>query len=362
MPHLVAYITGHGFGHATRTAAVIAALAARVGDLQATIVSSAPETVFRLNLDMPFAYRPQALDVGVIQHDSIRLDIGATLEVVATQLAGQPAVIAAEADFLWQVRADLVLADIPPAAFPIARAAGIPAIGMSNFSWDWIYADYVSEYPEYAYVLAAIRQAYGQADLFLRLPFHGPCDAFPATRDIALVARRARRPRSDVRRRLGLDASRPVVLLSFGGFDLTGVNWDAVETLSECQFLATQPLPRPLRNVTALRLDGCRYEDVIGQSDAVITKPGYGIVSDCLANRVPVLYTSRGTFPEYAPLVDGLTRFGVAQFISNEDLLAGCWREPLFALLRQPAAWMDLSTDGAQAAAEILATFLAQRH
>jgi hypothetical protein len=361
MSHLVAYITGHGFGHSTRTAAVIAALAARVPGLCVTIVSTAPEALFRLNLDLPFAYRRQALDVGVIQHDSIRLDARATLEAVAHQMAAQSALMAAEAAVLRRDRADLVLADIPPAAFPIARAAGLPAVGLSNFSWDWIYATYVHEFPEFAFLLPAIRDAYGQADLFLRLPFHGPCDAFPMIRDIPMVARRARRPRAEVRHPLGLDESRRVVLLSFGGFELAGVDWQAVEALTDFQFVATQPLSRPLRNVRMLDLDGCRYEDVIGQADAVITKPGYGIVSDCLANRVPLLYTSRGTFPEYAPLVDGLTRWGVARFITNDELLAGCWREPLIALLDLPPTWADISADGANEAAGILAGILAQR-
>jgi L-arabinokinase len=101
-------------------------------------------------------------------------------------------------------------------------------------------------------------------------------------------------------------------------------------------------------------MDGFRYEDLVAQADAVITKPGYGIVSDCLANRVPVLYTSRGEFAEYACLVAGLQRFGVSRFIENADLLAGAWREALAGLLGQPRIWEDLPADGAHVAAEIL--------
>jgi hypothetical protein len=361
MTQVVAYITGHGFGHSTRTAAVVAALAERLPALRVTIVSTAPETLFRLNLNLPFEFRRQGLDIGVVQQDSIRLDARATLAATARLLESQPALIEAEAARLRRDGADLVLADIPPAAFPIARAAGIPGIGISNFTWDWIYAEYVAALPEFADLVPAIRDAYRQADLLLRLPFHGPCDAFPVIRDIPMVARRAQRSREEVRRRLGLDGSHPVVLLSFGGFELTGVDWAAVERLTDFQFVVTQPPPWRLRNVQVLELDGCRYEDVIGQSDAVITKPGYGIVSDCLVNRVPVLYTSRGAFPEYAPLVEGLTRWGVSRFISNDDLLGGRWHEGLSALLALPPAWPELPADGAAQAAQIITTFLKQR-
>jgi|PlaIllAssembly_1097288.scaffolds.fasta_scaffold10468_4 L-arabinokinase len=358
MAHVAAYITGHGFGHATRMAAILGALVGRVPGLRLSLISTAPEWVFRLNLAAPFDFRSRALDVGVIQEDAIRLNAQATLEAYTRVLETQAAVVEEEAALLRRSRVDLVVADIPPAAFPVARQAGVPGVGISNFSWDWIYAAYVRDLPDRAPLLEAIRAAYAEADLFLRLPFHGPCDAFPVVRDIPMVARRARCPRAEARRRLGLSEGRPTVLLSFGGFDTRGIDFERVEQLDEYQFLTTQAPPRPVRNVRTVALDGLRYEDVVAQADAVITKPGYGIVSDCLANHVPVLYTSRGEFPEYACLVEGLQRFGVCRFIENADLLAGNWRGALDGLLGQPRTWRDLPADGADVAAEILAPML----
>jgi len=110
--------------------------------------------------------------------------------------------------------------------------------------------------------------------------------------------------------------------------------------------------------VRAVMLNGFMYEDLVAHADAVITKPGYGIVSDCLANRTPVLYTPRGRFAEYGALVAGLERFGVAAFIGNEDLLAGNWRGSLDALLRLPRTWPDLPANGAEVAAGILRAYL----
>jgi hypothetical protein len=358
MAHITAYITGHGFGHATRMAAAIGALAERLSDLAISLVSTAPEWLFRLNLSVPFRFRARALDVGVVQRDSIHLDAPGTLAAYARFLERQEALIEEEAITLRREAVDLVVADIPPTAFPIAQRAGIPGVGLGNFSWDWIYADYVRRLPEYRPLLQAIRSAYGQADLFLRLPFHGPCDAFPTVRDIPMIARRSGRTRQEVRRRLGLGETRPVILLSFGGFDLRGLDFDRVEQLDEFLFLTTQAPPRPVKNVRPVALDGLFYEDLVAQADAVITKPGYGIVSDCLANRTPVLYTSRGEFAEYACLVEGLERFGVSRFIENEDLLAGNWRGALEILLGQPRHWPDLPVNGAQVVAETIEAFL----
>jgi L-arabinokinase len=358
MAHIAAYITGHGFGHATRTAAVIRALVDRVPNLQVSVISAAPEWLFERNLGGPFCYRRRALDVGVIQEDSIRLDGKATVDAYAGLLEGQPALVEQEAEFLRRTHVDLVVADIPPAAFPIARRAGVAGVGISNFSWDWIYGEYVRDHPRGASVVEAIRAGYGQADLFLRLPFHGPCDAFPVIRDIPMVARRTRRTREDVRRQLGLSTARPVILLSFGGLEIRGIDFARVERLEEYEFVITQRLSHPVRNIREAAMDGLLHEDVVAQADAVITKPGYGIVSECLANRVPVLYTSRGRFAEYDRLVEGLNRFGVSRFIANDDLLAGNWREALKALLQQPRTWPALPADGAEAAAGILEPLL----
>ncbi|MBI4537471.1 MAG: hypothetical protein HY712_05895 [candidate division NC10 bacterium] len=354
MTHIAAYITGHGFGHATRSAALLAAVAARLPGARLSLVSTAPEWLFRLNLPAPFGYRAQPLDVGMIQRDAISLDLDATLAACHRLLEEQPARIALEADFLLREGVDLVLADIPWAAFPAARRAGIPSVGVSNFSWDWIYGEYLSLRPEFGRVVASIREGYAQADLFLRLPFHGPCDAFPVVRDIPMIARRARQSRDAVRAALSLNGKRPVVLLSFGGFDIQDIDLTRVERLRDYCFLTTQPPPRPVENVQVVSLPDLTYEEVVAQADAVITKPGYGIVSDCLANQTPVLYTSRGAFAEYPCLVDGLEQFGVCEYISNQELLAGNWRPALERLLRRPRRWPVLESDGAEVAAGIL--------
>ena len=85
--------------------------------------------------------------------------------------------------------------------------------------------------------------------------------------------------------------------------------------------------------------------------DGVITKPGYGIVSECLANETRVLYTPRGSFAEYPCLVEGLQRYGVAELISNEDLYAARWLPALQRLMARGRRPCALASDGARTAA-----------
>ena len=58
-------------------------------------------------------------------------------------------------------------------------------------------------------------------------------------------------------------------------------------------------------------------------ADVVVTKPGYGIISEAIANGAALLYTSRGQFVEYDVLVREMPRYLRAQFIEQDKLLEG---------------------------------------
>jgi L-arabinokinase len=99
---------------------------------------------------------------------------------------------------------------------------------------------------------------------------------------------------------------------------------------------------------------GLRYEDLVRASDVVVTKPGYGIIAECLANDTAMLYTSRGQFVEYEILVDAMPNFLRCRFIDHDDLFAGRWQRHLEAVLAQPAPPDRPATNGADVAARYL--------
>jgi UDP-N-acetylglucosamine:LPS N-acetylglucosamine transferase len=89
----------------------------------------------------------------------------------------------------------------------------------------------------------------------------------------------------------------------------------------------------------------------LGACDVVVTKPGYGVVADCLANRVSMLYTDRGPFREYDILAQALPTLGRARYIPRAELLAGQLGPHLNALLESRAQWTAQPIDGAQCVA-----------
>ena len=107
-------------------------------------------------------------------------------------------------------------------------------------------------------------------------------------------------------------------------------------------------------NEEAMYDAGIRYEDLVGASEAVVTKPGYGIISECIANDTAILYTTRGHFPEYDVLVEEIPKYLRSSFISQDDLFAGKWETHVDKLLAQPKIKKKPETNGADVAAEIL--------
>jgi L-arabinokinase len=107
-------------------------------------------------------------------------------------------------------------------------------------------------------------------------------------------------------------------------------------------------------NEEAMYDAGVRYEDLVAASEAVVTKPGYGIISEAIANDAAILYTSRGHFPEYEVLVEEMPKYLRSAFISQDDLFAGKWETHVDKLLAQPKIKKKPETNGADVAAELL--------
>ena len=105
-------------------------------------------------------------------------------------------------------------------------------------------------------------------------------------------------------------------------------------------------------NVRVLNPPAAEYVSLLAACDAVVTKPGYGIVADCLANRVAVLFTDRGPFREYDVLADALLRLGRARYIPRDDVLAGELGPHLDALLELRTPWTEQPINGADVVAD----------
>jgi L-arabinokinase len=351
---IVAYISGHGFGHATRVGEVLREVREQAPGIPLAVVTSGPEALYREAIPSPFEFRARECDLGLAQRGALVFDTGATAVRWRRFARSYPPLVEAEAAWLRHVGAHLVLGDIPPLAFDAAAVAGVPGVGLANFSWDWVYRHLATAQPELGDAAAAAASAYGRARLLLQLPFAGDLSAFPRREPIPLVARRPRGDREETRKRLGLPQG-PLVLLSFGGLGLPGFAAGVLGGVPGLHFLIEAEAGTFPDNVTALRPEAWRrlglgYQDLVAAADVIVTKPGYGIVTDAIAARTRLVYTERGDFPEYPVLVAEMPRYLPCAHVSNADLLAGRLEKPVRAVLGQPFPEPP-ALDGARVAA-----------
>jgi len=321
-----------------------------------TVVSSAPEALYQRAVPGGVRFRRLECDVGLAQRDALTIDEEETGRRCEAFAASWDARVADEAARLRASGVRVVLGDIPPLAFAAAARAAVPSVALANFSWDWIYRHLARRQPALHAAADAAAAAYREAGLLLELPFAGDLAAFPRRERIPLVARRPRLSR--LQARAALDEPAPgqqLVLLSFGGLGLPGLQPAVFGRLPAYRFLTVGEwplLPQNGRAIPAVELDrsGLGYAELVAAADVVVTKPGYGIVSDAIAAGTRIVYTERGDFPEYPILVREMSALLPCAHVGNAELLAGRLEAALDDVLARPLP-PPPRLDGAEVAA-----------
>ncbi|CAL9110946.1 unnamed protein product [Musa textilis] len=348
------YVTGHGFGHATRVVEVVRHLIAAGHDVH--VVTGAPDSVFTSNRQSPNLYiRKVLLDCGAVQADALTVDRLASLEKYhQTAVVPRASILAAEVEWLKSIKADLVVSDVVPVACRAAVDAGIRSVCVTNFSWDFIYAEYViAAGHHHRSIVWQIAEDYSHCEFLLRLPGYCPMPAFRDVIDVPLVVRSLHRSRSEVRKELGIGDDVKVVIYNFGG---QPAGWKLKQEWLPAGWLCLvcgasdkQELPP---NYVKLAKDAYT-PDYIAASDCMLGKIGYGTVSESLAYNLPFIFVRRDYFNEEPFLRNMLEYYQGGVEMIRRDLLTGSWTPYLErALTLKPCYEADIN--GGEEVARIL--------
>ena len=241
----------------------------------------------------------------------------------------------------------LVVADIPALPLAIAASLGIPCMAVGNFAWDWIYSAYAARSPRWKLIADMFREEYSKTDLLLRLPFCDEMKAFPRVEDIPLVASPGRERRTEIAAHAQCDPAKKWILLSFATLDWNDAALESVERLEQYEFFTVRPLEWRRRNMHPIDREEISFVDVLASMDAVISKPGYGILSDCVVNRKPLIYADRSDFLEYPILEDAIHKYLKYLHIPAANLYRGDLSPSLERIWDRPGAAMTLAQGGA---------------
>ncbi|MEN9247123.1 MAG: hypothetical protein Q6L19_03090 [Gloeomargarita sp. GMQP_bins_69] len=339
----------------TRTLAILAELRRHRPDLHLTLVTTVPQTDLAAYLPLPFTHRPVALDVGVIQTDSLSQDIAATQRALIALQTRAVDLVAQEVAHIQRTGVDLIFADIPALAGVIAHQAGVPCVMSGNFGWDFIYRQWGGEFVALAEQYA---QGYRYCDHLFRVPFCEAMASFPRLTDVGLTGQWPRFAPEVVRETLDIPTPpERTVLLAFGGFGLRHVPYEALSRFADWCFLTFDPQAPPLPNLRPCHQTPYRPVDVMPLCGQVVTKPGYSTYSEAYRLGLPIYSLERQGFAEADLLLQGLQKYCHHRIISLADFHAHPWE--FLTLDPCPPQTDDrLATDGNQTIAQALLQYL----
>lgn len=356
------FISGHGYGHATRSSQIINALL-EIKDTTVTVCTTAPRHLFTESSRLVYRYKTVGYEIA--QSSPYTIDLERSLEAL-TKFATEDASSQerkAEASFIQASKFDAVLAD---AAFPVAVTdCHVPIILVTNFTFDTIFTkllEYVKHQADYTAVVESITRSCRKVYGVIKLP--GFTD-FPLTEawsrtdiqerviNAPLVYRPALKSREAVLDDLNLPKDKKILLLQFGGHALA--HSDIVPSIPESWMcLASQNINSP----QFYQFPADAYvPDLVAASDLVLGKIGYGTVSECVGMGKPLLYVARPMFAEEPCLLEYLHQNGTCLEMSRQDFEHGQWSAAIEDVMSVAATHKQVD-DGSSAVARMIETMI----
>ena len=356
-PTIYIAITDHGFGHAARTAAIAGQLQQLLPSIDLIIVTTAPRWLLECYLDRDFSYRQRSFDVGVVQTDSLNMNLDATLLRWHDIMARKDEIIAEEVAFCQEHNVSLVFADAPPLATLIAEKLGVPCWMSSNFGWDFIYRDFGREFTQIA---DWIGECYGRCDRLFRVPLHESMDRFPAIEDVGLTGGDPKYPLAEIRDKFQLTQPKSqTILLTFGGLSLDAIPYQNVREFPDYQFITLDAHAPDLPNLVKVLDRAYRPVDFMPLCDRVVSKPGYATYAEALKLEIPIVSLTRAGFAESAIILNGMQDYSYHQVISPTQFFTTNW-DFLKQPLQPPRLPQKLATDGNKTIASAIVDYLAE--
>lgn len=356
-PILYVAITNHGFGHATRTASVVATIKKLCPDILIILTTTAPRWLLESYIEGDFIHRPRSFDIGVIQPDSLTMDKAATLEKLQHIKNNQRSLISSEVNFIQQNRVNLILADIPFLAAQFAKAANIPCWMMGNFGWDFIYEDWGGEF---THIAAWIRDCYRDCNQLFRMPFHEEMPAFSNITDVGLTGGNPRYSPEELRSIWNITAPQEkTILLTFGGLGLQQLPYKNLQHFPEWQFIGFDKSAPDLPNLLKISDSKYRPVDFMSICGRVISKPGYGTFSEATRLGIPLVTMTRENFAETQLLLTGITKYTHHQILTPAEFFQGDW-DFLNQQPQRPQKSESIAKDGNETIAKAVVEYLNQ--
>ncbi|NPV85861.1 MAG: hypothetical protein HPY45_07625 [Anaerolineae bacterium] len=335
---LAYFISSHGFGHASRACAIMAAMHKKQPRTHFHIFTQTPYWFFDEALTGAFTYHEIVSDVGVAQLSPMQEDLPETLRRLEAFIPFGEERLENLARVLDKQGCQAVICDISPLGIAVGKKAGLPVVLIENFTWDWIYEAYLPRFPGFAPFIAMLKDIFQMADVHIQMA--PVCQPRKEAKVFSQPASRVpRTPAAQTRQKLNITPGARTVLLSMGGIpqqfdflerlkafqDVCFIVPGSTEEMALCDNLALLP-----------HHSDFYHPDLVAASDVVIGKAGYSTIAEAYHAGIPFGYVNRSGFRE-AEVLEAFIRSALNGVeIPMQDFLTGDWGSSLSYLLSLP--------------------------
>jgi len=326
MTSICFYISDYGYGHASRDIAIIRRILKEFENVKMYVKTDGPFHFVQQSLPQKNVEVIQTKnDVGVVfKKNGVSVDREKTRKILDEWLASWERYIQSERRFCEKHKVNLILSDIVPQPFTVADELDIPGIGISNFTWHYIFYNLFGVIP----ATERIKEAYQCADIVLALPFNDEMDIlkFKNKKEISLVSREMTVDRRDIRRKCGISDGELLVYVGVGkSFDPSFLRNMKKIDVPDVKFLISSNAELPFENVIKIPNNETEAQNYIAMCDLVVSKTGYGTVSEAVKARIPMFLLKREGFKEDELIGNKVEELGIGRFISEKSFLDGAW-------------------------------------
>lgn len=350
------YASSHGFGHASRIAALADSFI-RFG-IYVYICTDRPQFLFQELKAEDYEIRQVKIDGGVVHKKNLLTDLTATKQALLDLFSQREDIVAQEVEFLRTEKIDLVIADIPYFIIEACGYAKIPVFGVSNFDWSFIYARIFADDEDMLPLINTIWGLYRRMDKSYLLDL-GNANSVPGFKNYlpgGLVARE-KNVIKDVRAQYHIAEHTPILLLMFGGEGALDIPlpeiclaWDGV--------VITPYHAEGIPNLITVPKDE-DFLSLLYNSDLILCKPGYSTFSEILSMGKSMIYIPRQNYPEEEVLIQGVKDYPAAKMVEDFPSDVSALKE-LFASI--PRGRYERPTSNTELSGRIIADYISLKY
>lgn len=352
-------ISANGYGHLAQISPILHGMKSRF-NVDIVIRSEISKPICAEFLKFEFEHQRLLIDPNLKMLSPIEADVDGLYNDYRSLFLDNHSLIRDDAEKLRKLEADLLISNISAASLIAAEKANLPSICISSLNWADIFEHYCIQLNGAPTILNKLREAYNLAKCFIQLRPNLDSDWISSRYSIPAIAAHGINKKASLVKEV---KAQRLILVTLGGIP-GGSDKIRIPKVPNTQWLVNATVKS---HHSYDRQDIINYElldesfiNLVASADAVISKCGYGIVTECARNNVKLMYVHRENWPENEGLEAWASKHIEMRSITREELGSGNYGEMIIELLDKNNHGLKRFSDdsGVNLVLDILASYL----